>query len=120
RGPTRPSQGWQAHTEAAYTLHQFTVDWEQRQAPCPQGKVSTVWREYSDREGKPYTIVRFSLQDCGPCPARSLCFRTTEAGRRQQYRPPGRVARRAPAGQDAHLSFRRARSRLRPTLGDTT
>jgi len=82
RGPTRPSQGWQAHTEGAYTLHQFTVDWEQRQAHCPQGKVSTVWREYSDREGKPYTIVRFSLQDCGPCPARSLCFRTTEAGRR--------------------------------------
>ena len=82
RGPTRPSQGWQAHTEGAYTLHQFTVDWEQRQAHCPQGKVSTVWREYSDREGKPSTIVRFSLQDCGPCPARSLCFRTTEAGRR--------------------------------------
>jgi transposase len=82
RGPTRPSQGWQAHTEGAYALHQFTVDWEQRQAHCPQGKVSTVWREYSDREGKPYTIVRFSLQDCGPCPARPLCFRTTETGRR--------------------------------------
>src|SRR5215475_1995376 len=82
RGPTRPSQGWQAHTDGAYALHQFTVDWEQRQAHCPQGKVSTVWREYVDREGKPYTIVRFSLQDCGPCPARPLCFRTTETGRR--------------------------------------
>jgi transposase len=82
RGPTRPSQGWQAHTEGAYALHQFTVDWEQRQAHCPQGKVSTVWREYSDREGKPYTLVRFSLQDCGPCPARPLCFRTTATGRR--------------------------------------
>jgi transposase len=53
RGPTRPRQGWQAHTEGAYALHQFTVDWEQRQAHCPQGKVSTVGREYSDREGKP-------------------------------------------------------------------
>ena len=41
-----------------------------------------MWREYVDREGKPYTIVRFSLQDCGPCPARPLCFRTTETGRR--------------------------------------
>jgi transposase len=82
RGPTRPSQGWQAHTDGAYALHQFTVDWEQRQAHCPQGKVSTVWREYSDREGKPSTIVRFSLQDCGPCPAQPLCFRTTETGRR--------------------------------------
>ena len=82
RGPTRPIQGWQAHTDGAYDLSQFTVDWEQRQAHCPQGKVSTVWREYVDRKGKPYTIVRFSLQDCGPCPARPLCFRTTETGRR--------------------------------------
>src|SRR5256885_2125184 len=82
RGPTRPIQGWQAHTDGAYDLSQFTVDWEQRQAHCPQGKVATVWREYVDRKGKPYTIVRFSLQDCGPCPARPLCFRTTETGRR--------------------------------------
>jgi len=82
RGPTRPIQGWQAHTEGAYDLSQFTVDWEQQQARCPQGKVSTVWREYVDREGKPYTLVRFGLQDCRPCPARPLCFRTTETGRR--------------------------------------
>jgi transposase len=82
RGPTRPIQGWQAHTDGAYALYQFTVDWEQRQAHCPQGKVSTVWREYVDREGKPYTLVRFSLQDCRPCHARPLCSRTTETGRR--------------------------------------
>src|SRR5262249_33505351 len=78
------------HTDGAYALHQFTVDWEQRQAHCPQGKVSTVWREYVDREGKPYTIVRFSLQDCGPCPARPLCFRTTETGRRLHLPSPER------------------------------
>ena len=42
RGPTRPIQGWQAHTDGAYDLSQFTIDWEQRQARCPQGKVSTV------------------------------------------------------------------------------
>ena len=82
RGPTRPVQGWQAHTDGAYDLPQFTVDWEQRQAHCPQGKVSTVWREYVDREGKPYTLVRFSLQDCRPCHARPLCSRTTDTGRR--------------------------------------
>ena len=82
RGPTRPIQGWQAQTAGAYALSQFTVDWEQRQARCPQGKVSTVWREYVDRKGKPYTLVRFGLQDCRPCPARPLCFRTTETGRR--------------------------------------
>jgi Transposase DDE domain len=82
RGPTRPIQGWQTHTDGAYDLSQFTVDWEQRQARCPQGKVSTVWREYVDREGQPYTIVRFGLQDCRPCQARPLCSRTQETGRR--------------------------------------
>jgi transposase len=82
RGPTRPIQGWQAHTDGAYDLYQFTVDWAQQQAHCPQGKVSTVWREYVDQEGKPYTLVRFSLQDCRPCHARPLCSRTTETGRR--------------------------------------
>jgi transposase len=81
RGPTRPIQGWQAHTDGAYDLSQFTVDWEQRQARGPQGKVSTVWREYVDRAGQPYTIVRFGLQDCRPCPARPLCSRTQETGR---------------------------------------
>jgi hypothetical protein len=53
RGPTRPVQGWQVQTDEGYDLSQFTVDWEQRQARCPQGQVSTVWREYVDREGKP-------------------------------------------------------------------
>src|SRR5919202_7018930 len=81
RGPTRPIQGWQAHTDGAYDLSQFTVDWEQRQARCPQGKVSTVSREYVDREGQPYTIVRFGLQDCRSCPTRPLCSRTQKTGR---------------------------------------
>ena len=41
-----------------------------------------MWREYVDREGKPYTLVRFSLQDCRPCHARPFCSRTTDTGRR--------------------------------------
>jgi transposase len=90
RGPTRPIQGWQAHTDGAYDLSQFTVDWEQRQARCPQGKVATSWRKYSDREGQPYTIVRFSLQDCRPCPARPWCSRTQETGRSLHLPSPER------------------------------
>jgi hypothetical protein len=45
RGPTRPRQGWQAQTDGADALSQFTVAWEPRQARCPQGKVSRSWRE---------------------------------------------------------------------------
>jgi transposase len=82
RGPTRPRQGWQAHIDGAYDFHQCVVDWEPRQARCPQGTVSTGWREYVDRKGKPYTLVRFSLQDCRPCHARPFCSRTKDTGRR--------------------------------------
>ena len=71
-----------AYRWGLFDLSQFTVDWEQRQARCPQGKVSTVWREYVDREGQLYTIVRFGIQDCRPCQARPLCSRTQETGRR--------------------------------------
>src|SRR4029434_2340864 len=67
RGPTRPIQGWQAHTDGAYDLSQFTVDWEQQQAHCPQGKVSTVWRGDSDREGNTYTPVAVRLHACVSC-----------------------------------------------------
>jgi transposase len=45
RGPPRPIQGWHAQTDGAYDRSQFTVAWAQRQARCPQGKVSTGWRE---------------------------------------------------------------------------
>ena len=120
RGPTRPVQGWQAHTDGAYDLYQFTVDWEQRQACCPQGKVSTVWREYVDREGKPYTLVRFSLQDCRPCPARPLCSRTTDTGRRlhlpaQEHFEALRTARAWYASEEGRQRYQ-CRARVEGTL----
>src|SRR5437879_10830916 len=43
RGPTRPSQGWQAQVEGAYGPEQFVVDWDQQQVRCPQGHLSTAW-----------------------------------------------------------------------------
>jgi len=45
RGPPRPIQGWHVQTDGAYDRSPFTVAWAQRQARCPQGKVSTGWRE---------------------------------------------------------------------------
>ena len=48
RGPTRPSQGWQMQVAGAYTIEQFTVDWEQQQVCCPQGKWAASWQERVD------------------------------------------------------------------------
>src|SRR6266478_4525759 len=44
RGPTRPSQGWQMQVAGAYTFEQFTVDWEQQEVCCPQGKRTASWQ----------------------------------------------------------------------------
>jgi transposase len=73
RGPSRPSQGWQMQVAGAYTFEQFTVDWEQQQVRCPQGKASVSWAERVGPAGHPFVQVRFSTQDCGTCAQRALC-----------------------------------------------
>jgi transposase len=73
RGPTRPRQGWQQQVAGAYTLEQFTVDWEQQQVYCPQGKRSGSWQEHVPPDGHPSIIVSLRRQDCHACPTRPLC-----------------------------------------------
>jgi transposase len=36
RGPTRPSPGWQAQVEGAYTIEHFEVDWAHQRVRCPR------------------------------------------------------------------------------------
>jgi transposase len=87
RGPTRPSQGWQMQVAGAYTIEQFTVDWERQQVGCPQGKWATSWHERVEQDGTPYIIASFSRQDCQACPARPLCTQAQPQGRRLRLPP---------------------------------
>jgi transposase len=87
RGPTRPSQGWQMQVAGAYTIEQFTVDWERQQVGCPQGKWAASWHERVEQDGTPYIIASFSRQDCHACPARPLCTQAQQQGRRLRLPP---------------------------------
>src|ERR671924_772325 len=87
RGPTRPTQGWQMQVAGAYTIEQFTVDWERQQVGCPQGKWTTSWHERVEQDGTPYIIASFSRQDCHACPARPLCTQAQQQGRRVRLPP---------------------------------
>jgi hypothetical protein len=87
RGPTRPSQGWQMQVAGAYTIEQFTVDWERQQVGCPQGKWAISWHERLERDGTPYILASFSRQDCQACPARPLCTQAQHQGRRVRLPP---------------------------------
>jgi transposase len=76
-GPPRPDMSWQARTEGAYSLDQFTIAWEQQQVWCPQGKASSSWAERVDPAGHPYIQVRFNPRDCGACEDRAFCTRAS-------------------------------------------
>ena len=39
-GPMRPNVHWQAHSEQAYSLDSFNVDWEAKTVTCPQGQTT--------------------------------------------------------------------------------
>jgi DDE family transposase len=87
RGPARPHPTWQATVAGAYTVTDFTVDWEHQQVQCPQGKASASWTERLDHTGTACIQVRFAQHDCGACPARPLCTQATQAARSLQLQP---------------------------------
>ncbi len=86
-GPTRPNGSWQARQEGAYDLEQFEIDWEQQQARCPQGKLSTFWGERIGHKDLPYIAAIFADSDCNACSARHLCTRSKKGGRRLKILP---------------------------------
>jgi Transposase DDE domain len=55
----------------------FTVDWQRQRAICPRGKLSTEWVPRLDVRGNPSIDIRCSPSDCGPCPSRVRCTRST-------------------------------------------
>jgi transposase len=87
RGPTRPSQGWQMQVAGAYTIEQFTVDWERQQVCCPQGKWAASWHERVAQDGSPYIVAAFRRQDCQACLARPLCTQAQQQGRQLRLPP---------------------------------
>ena len=82
RGPTRPTQGWQAQVEGGYTVDQFAVDWAQQRVRCPQGKWSVAWWDQGIQARSRPIFVEFALADCQACPARAVCTRAQQQGRR--------------------------------------
>jgi transposase len=82
RGPTRPSPGWQAQVEGGYTIDQFEVDWAQQRVRCPQGNWSTAWWDHGSQTSGRAIFVEFAREDCQACPARAVCTRAQQQGRR--------------------------------------
>ena len=78
--PVLPDVSRQARAQTGYDLAHFAIDWQQQQAICPQGQVSTQWSEKLDSDGRGKINVFFSRQQCQDCPVRAECT-TAKSGR---------------------------------------
>jgi transposase len=87
RGPTRQNTSWQTKDDGAYSLDQFTVDWERQEVWCPQGKRAVSWTESTDHAQKLCISVQFSRKDCTVCPTRTACTRAQHNARSLQLPP---------------------------------
>ena len=44
-GPTRPDYKWQKRAGTGFEAGRFIIDWEKREAVCPEGRASSSWTE---------------------------------------------------------------------------
>ena len=105
-GPARLNATWQAR-EGGYDQTRFAVDWDRRQATCPQGKVSAWWGANTAKTEGPggpaaRVKVRFDLRDCAACPERDKCVRS----------PAGQARTLVLYGRAQHEALRQVRERI--------
>ncbi len=79
----------QARAGAGFDRAAFAIDFDARQATCPQGHASSSWNPVAQR-GTDTIVITFAKGTCGPCPVRAQCT-TSAAGRRQLTVHPRKV-----------------------------
>ena len=89
-GPLLADTSAQARAGSGYARADFTAGYDTKTVTCPQGKTSVSWSRCT-QHGRDAIVAKFSADDCGPCPARSLCT-TSSRKRRQLTVPPRDVA----------------------------
>ena len=100
-GPLLAGTSAQARS-GGYTADMFAIDWDRRQATCPQGAASSKWAPLRQRDGKEAISVRFAAATCRACPARDKCTTAKWTGRQLFLRPREihEAVAAARAGQD--------------------
>jgi transposase len=99
-GPVLPDPSWQAKTSDAFSPAAFTIDWENKLAQCPQGKVSVWWVEGQNAHGHETVQILFERKTCAACPARVHCTKSVAGPRTLRL-----------SAQPQHEALQRARQR---------
>lgn len=76
-GPVARESSWQARAGAGLAKANFSVDWAEQVATCPQGKSSVGWCPQADGT----TQVRFAARECRVCPVRAACTKAKSGPR---------------------------------------
>jgi len=86
-GPVMPDTRWQARQGTGFDQSCFRIDWEAKQAECPEGQVSYRWQERKDNADKDTIFVYFPPRQCHACARRTECTRAEVGGRSLVLRP---------------------------------
>jgi transposase len=82
-GPVRGMRNQYAREEG-YDQRYFTIDWDRKQATCPQGKTSVMWRA---EDGISRIRAVFGRSDCGSCAVRPACTLAKDSRRAISFPP---------------------------------
>ncbi|MBC8162552.1 MAG: IS1182 family transposase [Roseiflexaceae bacterium] len=80
-GPVADDHSWQTKAANGFGAAQFVLDWDAKQATCPQGQRSVIWMERRDRHGQATTQITFSKPICAACARRTDCTQSATAPR---------------------------------------
>ena len=72
-GPIVKDPSWQAKEGKGFAISDFEIDWENKRATCPQGKVSGRWQPARAEYGMEIVYIDFLKKDCSVRPALSDC-----------------------------------------------
>ncbi len=86
-GPVTSSPSWQSRAGQGFDHAGFTIDWQAKQATCPQGKISRKWTLKQDRTVSGVIRIQFGKRDCLACPCRSQCTTAISNPRQLVVRP---------------------------------
>jgi transposase len=81
-GPVLPDTSWQAKEGKGFDQAHFNLDWQAKQATCPQGQASHRWKETEDG-----VRITFPKGVCTDCPVKSCCTKAKTTGRTLQVHP---------------------------------
>jgi len=101
-GPTRGDNQWQLKEGAGFAARDFDFDWDREQATCPEQKISSSWTPAVDRRKNEVVKIKFAASDCGVCPSRARCTRSS---------PPRRTVTVRHRAEHEALQSGRARER---------